>query len=190
MLGVAFFWKPGGHVYLGVGSLQSWTRGTFYWRKSCLWLFFFQTKVQFFKVLFSMRIKSFRAGNVHCTTSRNRKPIWYHPKDSTDNHGQCTQVCPTVSKIHISCFTWPTLVNPQVVQQLIACQLWGIQLLARCPKHTELVRESNRSYHRRVCFFFSPLAHCPTLGSAKRALSEQQQQVIALVKTVVCSWNL
>jgi len=50
MLGVAFFSrKPGGHVYPGVGGLDSWTCGTFYWRKSCLRLFFFQTKVQLLK---------------------------------------------------------------------------------------------------------------------------------------------
>ena len=27
MLGVAFFRKPGGHVYPGVGGLDNWTRG-------------------------------------------------------------------------------------------------------------------------------------------------------------------
>ena len=33
MLGVAFFPKLGGRVYLGVGSLDSWTRGIFFLQK-------------------------------------------------------------------------------------------------------------------------------------------------------------
>ena len=63
MLGVAFFSKTWGHVYPGVRSLDSWTRGTFCWRKSCLWLFF-QTKVQFLKRIPRIR-KTFQPQN-HC----------------------------------------------------------------------------------------------------------------------------
>ena len=51
---VSHFSKTWGRVYLRVGNLDSWTRGTFYWRKSCLWLFFFQTKVRFLKRIMTL----------------------------------------------------------------------------------------------------------------------------------------
>jgi len=60
-------WVSHGHVYHESNclnnSLDSWARGTFYWRKSCLWLFFFQTKVQFLKRILRIR-KTFQPQNL------------------------------------------------------------------------------------------------------------------------------